>query len=56
MINVKKVLAIGAHPDDVEVGTGGVLIGLNRKGLKTGIVYLTAGEMGTGGQINNPGF
>lgn len=43
------LISIGAHPDDVEVGTGGVLISLNRRGYKTGIVYLTAGEMGTGG-------
>jgi len=43
------LISIGAHPDDVEVGTGGVLISLNRRGLKTGIVYLTKGEMGTGG-------
>jgi len=43
------LIPIGAHPDDVEVGTGGVLISLNKKGYKTGIVYLTAGEMGTGG-------
>ncbi len=43
------LISIGAHPDDVEVGTGGVLIGLNKMGFKTGIVYLTAGEMGTGG-------
>jgi len=43
------LISIGAHPDDVEVGTGGVLISLNEKGYKTGIVYLTAGEMGTGG-------
>jgi len=43
------LISIGAHPDDVEVGTGGVLIGLNQRGYKTGIVYLTAGEMGTGG-------
>lgn len=43
------LISIGAHPDDVEVGTGGVLIGLNKNGYKTGIVYLTAGEMGTGG-------
>ena len=40
---------MGAHPDDVEVGTGGVLIDLNKRGYKTGIVYLTKGEMGTGG-------
>jgi bacillithiol biosynthesis deacetylase BshB1 len=43
------LLSIGAHPDDVEVGTGGVLIGLNDMGYKCGIVILTQGEMGTGG-------
>lgn len=43
------VLAIGAHPDDVEVGTGGVLIKMKEMGYRTGIVYLTRGEMGTGG-------
>lgn len=43
------LISIGAHPDDVEVRTGGVLISMNKKGYKTGIVYLTAGEMGTGG-------
>jgi bacillithiol biosynthesis deacetylase BshB1 len=43
------LLSIGAHPDDVEVGTGGVLIGLRDMGYKCGIVILTQGEMGTGG-------
>jgi len=43
------VISIGAHPDDVEVGTGGVLVKLKEKGHRTGIVYLTRGEMGTGG-------
>ena len=43
------VISIGAHPDDVEVGSGGVLIKLAEAGRKTGIIYLTAGEMGTGG-------
>ncbi len=43
------VLAVGAHPDDVEVGSGGVLIRLNKMGYRTGLVYLTQGEMGTGG-------
>lgn len=43
------LIAIGAHPDDVEVGCGGVLIDLNKRGKKTGIVILTEGEMGTGG-------
>jgi bacillithiol biosynthesis deacetylase BshB1 len=45
------ILAIGAHPDDVEVGTGGVLICMKDQGFRTGIVYLTQGEMGTGGTI-----
>jgi len=45
------LLSIGAHPDDVEVGSGGVLIDLNKRGKKTGIVILTEGEMGTGGTV-----
>ena len=43
------LISIGAHPDDVEVGTGGVLIDLHERGYKCGIVILTRGEMGTGG-------
>ncbi len=43
------ILSIGAHPDDVEVGTGGVLIDLAKRGYKCGIVIMTQGEMGTGG-------
>jgi LmbE family N-acetylglucosaminyl deacetylase len=43
------LISIGAHPDDVEVGTGGVLIDLNKRGYRCGIVILTQGEMGTGG-------
>lgn len=43
------LISFGAHPDDVEVGTGGVLVKMARRGHKTGIIYLTAGEMGTGG-------
>ncbi len=46
-----NVLSIGAHPDDVEVGTGGVLLKMADAGQKTGIIYLTAGEMGTGGDV-----
>lgn len=43
------LLAFGAHPDDVEVGCGGLLIKLKKRGYKTGLVILTQGEMGTGG-------
>ena len=38
------LLSVGAHPDDVEVGTGGVLISQQKRGSKTGIVILTEGD------------
>jgi bacillithiol biosynthesis deacetylase BshB1 len=43
------ILAIAAHPDDVELTCGGTLIKMVQKGYKTGILDLTAGEMGTRG-------
>jgi N-acetylglucosamine malate deacetylase 1 len=43
------VLAIAAHPDDVELTCGGTLLKMARQGYKTGILDLTAGEMGTRG-------
>jgi bacillithiol biosynthesis deacetylase BshB1 len=38
------VIAVGAHPDDVEIGCGGTLAALAKQGLKVGIVDLTDGE------------
>lgn len=46
---VLDVLAIGAHPDDVELGCGGTLALLARAGRRVGIVHLTRGESGTRG-------
>jgi N-acetylglucosamine malate deacetylase 1 len=43
------VLAIAAHPDDVELTCGGTLLKSAQQGYKTGILDLTAGEMGTRG-------
>jgi N-acetylglucosamine malate deacetylase 1 len=43
------LLAIAAHPDDVELSCGGTLLRMARQGYKTGILDLTAGEMGTRG-------
>jgi bacillithiol biosynthesis deacetylase BshB1 len=43
------VLAIAAHPDDVEQTCGGLLIKLAEQGYRTGIMDLTAGDMGTRG-------
>lgn len=43
------VLAIGAHPDDVELGCGGLLCSLHARGHRFAIVDLTAGEKGSRG-------
>jgi N-acetylglucosamine malate deacetylase 1 len=43
------VLAIAAHPDDVELSCGGTLVQLASKGRRFGLVDLTRGEMGTRG-------
>jgi bacillithiol biosynthesis deacetylase BshB1 len=43
------LLAIAAHPDDVELTCGGTLLKMADLGYKTGILDLTAGEMGTRG-------
>ena len=45
------VLAIGAHPDDVELGCGGTLATIARAGRSVGIVHLTRGEAGTRGTV-----
>ncbi len=38
------VIAVGAHPDDVEITCGGTLAKLVRQGYRVGIVDLTDGE------------
>lgn len=43
------VLAIAAHPDDVEQTCGGTLLRMAEAGYSTGIIDLTAGDMGTRG-------
>jgi N-acetylglucosamine malate deacetylase 1 len=43
------VLAISAHPDDVELTCGGTLVRLKASGYRFGIIDLTRGEMGTRG-------
>ena len=45
------VLAIGAHPDDVEFGCGGTLLKLIAEGKKVVVIDLTQGELGTRGTI-----
>lgn len=43
------ILAFGAHPDDVELGCGGTLLGAIAEGKKVGVIDLTKGELGTRG-------
>ncbi len=43
------VLAIAAHPDDVEQTCGGTLIRMAEQGYRTGVLDLTAGDMGSRG-------
>ncbi|RYY48964.1 MAG: bacillithiol biosynthesis deacetylase BshB1 [Chitinophagaceae bacterium] len=43
------VLAIGVHPDDVELSCAGVLLVEKKNGRRTGILDLTQGELGTRG-------
>jgi len=45
------LLAIAAHPDDVELTCGGTMLAMAERGYKTGILDLTAGEMGTRGSV-----
>lgn len=41
---IYDVVAVGAHPDDVEIACGGTLAALSDQGLKVAIVDLTDGE------------
>jgi N-acetylglucosamine malate deacetylase 1 len=45
------VLAIFAHPDDVELTVGGTLLKLKNFGLRIGALDVTQGEMGTRGTV-----
>ncbi len=47
---MKKIdaLAFGPHPDDAEIGAGGVLLKLKHLGHTTGIIDMTRGDMGWG--------
>jgi bacillithiol biosynthesis deacetylase BshB1 len=46
-----QILAIGAHPDDVEISCGGTLALAARQGHSVGILDLTRGELSTNGTV-----
>jgi bacillithiol biosynthesis deacetylase BshB1 len=45
------VLAIGAHPDDVELGCGGTIRRMVDQGYRVGAIDLTEGELGSRGTV-----
>jgi N-acetylglucosamine malate deacetylase 1 len=46
------VLAIGPHPDDIEIGIGGIVAKHVASGHQVGLCDLTAGEMGSNGTVS----
>lgn len=44
-----RVLAVGAHPDDIEFGCGGVLLGEAERGSAISLLVCSRGESGTHG-------
>ncbi|MCW5908836.1 MAG: bacillithiol biosynthesis deacetylase BshB1 [Chitinophagales bacterium] len=45
------ILAVGVHPDDVELGCSGTLLKHIDRGYKAGVLDLTQGELGTRGNV-----
>jgi bacillithiol biosynthesis deacetylase BshB1 len=45
------LLALGAHPDDVEVHVGGLIALASDRGLRAAILDLTGGDLGTRGSV-----
>ena len=41
-----KILALGAHPDDIEIGCGATLLKFARAGHKVYLYIATNGELG----------
>ena len=48
-ISVVDILAIGPHPDDIEIGAAGALLSWGARGYRIGLADLTRGELGTKG-------
>jgi N-acetylglucosamine malate deacetylase 1 len=52
MSKTLDILAIGAHPDDVEIGMGGTIAKYVKKGFKVGICDLTKAELSSNGTVS----
>jgi bacillithiol biosynthesis deacetylase BshB1 len=51
-ISAVDLLAIGPHPDDIEIGIGGIVAKHAALGHAVGLCDLTAGEMGSNGTVD----
>ena len=51
MVNKVDILAIGAHPDDVELACGATIVKHVKQGKKVAVVDLTEGELGSRGSV-----
>lgn len=47
-MNLQSVLAVGAHPDDLELGCGATLAKLSRRGVHVRALVFTLGDAGAG--------
>lgn len=54
MLAVARALAIGAHPDDVELQAGGLVASWARAGVHVEIACLTSGEKGSAEPATDP--
>ena len=46
------LLVFGPHPDDIEIGAGGLVAKHVGGGFRVGLCDLTAGEMGSNGAVD----
>ena len=51
-LNKIDVIAFSPHPDDAEMGCGGILLKLKDQGYRTGIVDLSRAELSTNGDLD----
>ena len=50
-VSAVDLLVFGPHPDDLEIGVGGIIADHADRGFRVGLCDLTAGEMGSNGTV-----
>lgn len=54
MRNIEKTIALGAHPDDLELGCGATLAKLTKRGVHVTAIILSEGGAGGDADFNRP--